>query len=170
MKKHIICICIALSFVVISTAQSVDDYFKLAAENNPSLQAKYKNFEAALQRVAQVSSLSDPTLTLGYFISPVETRVGPQRARFSLSQMFPWFGALVAREVASTLLAEAKYQEFLNARNQLHYQVSAAYYPLLELKEFISIEQENLTILNTYKDNATAKFEQDQGAMVNVLR
>lgn len=170
MKKHIICICIALSFVAISTAQSVDDYFKLAAENNPSLQAKYKNFEAALQRVAQVSSLSDPTLTLGYFISPVETRVGPQRARFSLSQMFPWFGTLSAREDASTLLAEAKYQEFLNARNQLYYQVSAAYYPLLELKEFIAIEQENLTILNTYKDIATAKFEHDQGAMVNVLR
>ena len=90
MKKIIIIIFTAFGFSTLTNAQSLDDYFKLAAENNPGLQAKYKSFEAAMQKVTQVSSLPDPNLSFGYFVSPVETRVGPQRARFSLTQMFPW--------------------------------------------------------------------------------
>ena len=164
----ILLILMALSFQ--SFGQSLEKYQELAAENNPGLKAKYKNFEAAMERVAKVSGLPDPTLSIGYFISPVETRVGPQRARFSLTQMFPWFGSLKAQEDASALMAEAKYQEFLDAQNKLYYQVSAAYYPLFELERFTAIEEDNRRILTTYKDIATVMFENDKGSMVDVLR
>ena len=151
-------------------AQSLEDYFRTAAETNPGLQAKYKTFEAALQKVPQVSSLPDPTFSFGYFISPVETRLGPQEAKFSLSQMFPWFGTLKAREDAATLAAEAKFQEFVDVRNQLYYEVAAAYYPLYKLREWKQIERENIEILNSYKEIATRNFENGKGAMVDVLR
>ena len=170
MKKIIIIIFTAFGFSTLTNAQSLDDYFKLAAENNPGLQAKYKSFEAAMQKVTQVSSLPDPNLSFGYSVSPVETRVGPQRARFSLTQMFPWFGTLKAQENAATLMAEAKYQEFLDARNKLYYQVSASYYPLYELQKLISIEEENQRILSSYKEIATIQFQNDKGSMVDVLR
>ncbi len=170
MKKIIIIIFTAFGFSTLTNAQSLDDYFKLAAENNPGLQAKYKSFEAAMQKVTQVSSLPDPNLSFGYFVSPVETRVGPQRARFSLTQMFPWFGTLKAQEDAATLMAEATYQEFLDARNKLYYQVSASYYPLYELHKLISIEEENQRILSSYKEIATIQFQNDKGSMVDVLR
>ncbi len=170
MKKYIIITVITLGFSILANAQSLDEYFKIAAENNPGLQAKYKSFEAAMERVAQVSSLPDPNLSFGYFISPVETRVGPQRARFSLTQMFPWFGTLKAQEDVATLMAEAKYQEFLDARNKLLYQVAAAYYPLFELKRLVEIENENISILTSYKEIASVKFQNGKGAMVDVLR
>jgi len=170
MKKYILFLILAFGLSSISSAQSLEDYFTLAAENNPGLQAQYKNFEASLQRAAQVSSLPDPDLSFGYFISPVETRVGPQQARFSLRQMFPWFGTLKAQEESANLLAEAKYQEFLDARNQLYFQVSAAYYPLYELQRFTAIEEENLKILAAYKDIATLKFQNGLAEMVDVLR
>jgi outer membrane protein TolC len=170
MKKYILFIFIAFGFQTITNAQTLDDYFKIAAENNPGLQAKYKSFEASMERVVQVSSLPDPNLSFGYFISPVETRVGPQQARFSLTQMFPWFGTLKAQENTATLLAEANYQAFLNARNKLYYQVAAAYFPLYELEELISIEEENQRILTSYKEISNVKFKNDQVAMVDVLR
>ncbi|MGC9352246.1 MAG: TolC family protein [Mariniphaga sp.] len=151
-------------------AQTLDDYFKIAAENNPGLQAEYKAFEAAMQKVPQVNTLPDPTFSFGYFISPVETRVGPQRAKFSLTQMFPWFGTLKARGDAATLMAEAKYQAFLDARNRLYFQVAAAWYPLYELNKWKQIEQENIDILESYKTIATTKFENGRGSMVDVLR
>ena len=154
----------------ISNAQTLDDYFRIAAENNPGLQSKYKTFEASMQKVTQVSSLPDPNLSFGYFISPVETRVGPQKARFSLTQMFPWFGTLSAQKNAATLIAEAKYQEFIDTRNRLYYNVSAAYYPLYELQQIKVIEEKNIAILSTYKDIATSKFQNGKGSMVNVLR
>nr|WP_319509583.1 TolC family protein [uncultured Draconibacterium sp.] len=151
-------------------AQTLEDYFREAAENNPGLQAQYKDFEAALQKVPQVSSLPDPTFSFGYFISPVETRVGPQRAKFSLSQMFPWFGTLAAKADAASLKAEAKYQAFLDARNRLYYSVSEAYYPLIELNRLKAIEQENIEILQSYKNIANSKFKNGVSPMTDVLR
>ncbi|MFO7620653.1 MAG: TolC family protein [Bacteroidales bacterium] len=153
-----------------SNAQILDNYFKIAAENNPGLQAKYKDFEAAMQKVPQVSTLSDPTLSFGYFISPAETRVGPQRARFSLTQMFPWFGTLKAQGNAASLMAEAKYQSFLDARNRLFYQVATAYYSLSELKRWKKIEQKNIEILQSYKNFTNSRFKNGTGAMADVLR
>lgn len=150
--------------------QSINDYYIIAAENNPELKAKYKEFEAAMQKIPQVSSLPDPNLSMGYFISPVETRLGPQNMRFSLTQMFPWFGTLKAQKNATTLMAESKYQAFLNAKNLLYSQVATAYYPLYELIKLKEIEQENIKILESYKNIANAKFENGKGSLVDVLR
>lgn len=151
-------------------SQNLDDYFKIAAENNPELLAQYKEYEAAMQRIPQMSSLSDLTFSFGYFISPVETRVGPQRARFSLSQMFPWFGTLKAKGDIAALLAEAKFHTFLDSRNKLYYQIAAAYYPLYELEKWKQIEQENIAILESYKTISTSKFENGNGSLADVLK
>ncbi|WP_420317850.1 TolC family protein [Ekhidna sp.] len=151
-------------------AQNLEDYQQIAAEQNPGLQAKYKAFEATMERIPQANSLQDPTFSFGYFISPVETRVGPQRARFSLTQMFPWFGTLKASGDVATLNAEAQYQVFLDARNKLYYQIAAAYYPIYELDKWIVLESENAEILESYKTIATTRFENDQGTLVDVLR
>jgi outer membrane protein TolC len=168
--KKIILIIIFIGGTNTVQAQALDSYFKIAAENNPGLQSSYKEFEAAMQKVPQVNALPDPNFSFGYFLSPVETRVGPQRAKFSLTQMFPWFGTLKARGDAATLLAEARYQAFLDARNRLYFQVAAAYFPLYELNRWKQIEQENIDILESYKTIATAKFENGRGSMVDVLR
>ncbi|NEN23820.1 TolC family protein [Cryomorpha ignava] len=152
------------------SAQTLEDYYRIAAEDNPGLKAKYTDFEASLERVVQVNSLPDPTFSFGYFLSPVETRVGPQRAKFSLSQMFPWFGTLSARGDVATLNAEAKYQAFLDARNALYYQVSAIYYPLYELRELQEIEVGNIRILESFKTIATSKFENGSGSLADALR
>jgi outer membrane protein TolC len=148
----------------------LEDYFKIAVENNPKLQAEYKAYEAALQKLPQASSLSDPNLSIGYFISPVETRVGPQLARFSLTQMFPWFGTLKTQENVVALEAEARFQSFLDSRNKLYWEVASKYYPLYELGKLQQIEKENIEILKSYKSLAERKFSSSNGSMVDVLR
>ncbi|MCF8357942.1 MAG: TolC family protein [Prolixibacteraceae bacterium] len=170
MNRYIAIITATLLFGNLSFAQTLDDYFKIAAENNPGLQAVYKEYEAALQKVPQVSTLPDPTFSFGYFISPSETRVGPQQAKFSLTQMFPWFGTLKAQGNVAALMAEAKFQSFIDARNRLYLQVASAYYPLYELNDWIRIEMENISILESYKTIATQKFKNGTGTMVDVLR
>jgi outer membrane protein TolC len=170
MKFIINIIFLVILGITTGQAQTIDEYFQSAAENNPGLHAKYKEFEAALQKVPQVNTLPDPTFSFGYFISPVETRVGPQRARFSLTQMFPWFGTLEAQGNAAALMAEAKYQSFLDARNMLFFEVSAAYYPLYELEQWKQIEQDNIEILQSYKTIATSKFKNGASPMTDVLR
>ncbi|MCK3683777.1 TolC family protein [Maribellus sp. YY47] len=170
MKKIITLIILFASAIGAVQAQTLNSYLEMAAANNPGLQAKYKDFEAALQKVPQVSSLPDPTFSFGYFVSPVETRVGPQRAKFSLTQMFPWFGTLEAKADAASLMAQAKYQSFVDARNRLYFDVAASYYPLYELNRMKKIEQENIDILQSYKTIANTKFKNGVSPMTDVLR
>lgn len=171
MKRiHRIFIIWAWALPLLVSAQDLAQYQAIAAQNNPDLQARYKTFEAALETVAQQSSLPDPQLSFGYFLSPVETRVGPQRARFSLSQMFPWFGTLKAQGKAASLRAEAQYQAFLDARNRLYYQVALAYYPLYEWQQHREREQENRRILKSMKKLAITQFRSGKGQMVDALR
>ncbi|MCA1745797.1 MAG: TolC family protein, partial [Bacteroidales bacterium] len=120
--------------------------------------------------IPQAQSLADPTFSFGYFISPVETRVGPQRARFSLTQMFPWFGTLKAQGDAAALNAEAQFQEFLDARNALFFRVAQAWYPLYELQKLRLLERENIRLLESFKTTTTQKYENGMGAMVDVIR
>lgn len=164
MRKILIIPLLLIAFNV--KAQSINEFYTIASDNNPELKAKYKEFEASLQKVAQVSTLPDPSLTMEYLVSPSS----PENMRLTLSQMFPWFGTLKAQKSASTLLAESKYQAFLNSKNQLFYQVATVYYPLYELKKMKNIEQENIRILESYKNIANAKFQNGSTGLVDVLR
>ena len=167
--KNIIALLLLFSCLGLQ-AQTLEDYFKIASDNNPGLLSQYKEFEAALEKVPQVSTLPDPSISFGYFISPVETRVGPQNARFSLTQMFPWFGTLKAQGNAATLMAEARYQSFLDAKNKLYFEISTAYFPLYELREWMKIEEGNIAILESYKAISNSKFKNGNGTLVDVLR
>ena len=171
MKRIITILLMILCYApFISIGQTLDNYLQIAAENNPDLKASYVEFEAALQRVNQVKALADPRLSFGYFISPIETRVGPQRAKLSLSQVFPWFGTLKAKENRANFFAEAKYQAFINDRNKLFFEVNKAYYPIYEVQQHLQLLSENLDILKTYKRLATSSFENNRGSMADVIR
>ncbi len=151
-------------------AQDLDAHLRAAAELNPAVQARYAEFEAALKRSAQVRGLPDPTLTVGFSLTPPEKRMDAERARFSLMQMFPWFGTLGSQAEVVDRQAEARYEAYLSARNELFYKVRMAYYPLHELGRAIAIAHDDLEILRSYKTFALARFKGGTGSMVDVLR
>lgn len=153
-------------------AQNLDDYLQIAAENNPGVKAAYAEFEAQMQKAPQVGSLPDPILTMSAFgIGPmVRTDSGPQMASFSLMQMFPWFGTLGKQKDAAILMAEAKFQAFLDVRNNLFFKVSEQYFQLYALKKTIHFQEKNLIILENYKELALAKVRSGSGALADVLR
>ncbi len=152
------------------SAQSLEDYLQMAAENNPELKSAYAQFEAAMQQAPQVSSLPDPTLTMSAFGRMIETRVGAQEARFTLMQMFPWFGTLKAKEDASVLMAEAKFQQYLDVRSELFFEIKSIYAELYALEETIQVQEDNLEILNSYRELALSKFRSGSAPMVNVIK
>lgn len=151
-------------------AQSLNDYLEIAAENNPNVRSAYTEFEAAMQKAPQVSSLPDPSLTMSAFGRMIETRVGAQEARFSLMQMFPWFGTLQAKEDASVLMAEASFQQYLNLRKNLFFDIKSVYAELYALQETLELKNKNLEILNSYRELALSRFKSGNAPMVNVVK
>ena len=155
---------------VVCAQTELDSYVQIAGENNPQLQSLFQQYMAALERLPQAKALPDPTVAFGVFVSPVETRVGAQRANISISQMFPWFGQLKAQESVVADLAKARYQEFEDAKNKLQFEVRSTYNNLYVLRSAIEITQENIVLLNSFKELAKVKFESGKGSFVNVLR
>lgn len=174
MKKLILIILIIFVAGVFSRPfaqeNALEKYIRIAVENNPELRASYKNFEQALERVDQSKALPDPQLSAGIFVSPVETRVGPQKARLSLSQMFPWFGTLALKEDADLLKAEALLQEYRSKESALAYRVSRHWFLLYHIEEEIRITAELIKTLDILEKIVIKKYETAQTGMADILR
>ena len=141
MKKYSILIVMLLLLIssLVSAQDELNIYLQTAAKNNPGLKAKFNEYMAALEIAPQVKALPDPNIVFGYFIQPVETRVGPQRFKISVAQMFPWFGTLKSKENAAVQQAKAKYEVFEDARASLFNEVRSNYYNLYFNKKAIDI-------------------------------
>lgn len=169
---------ISLCLVFLSTSvgrqavfsQTLPEYLGIAIKNNPSMQADYQAYLAAVEQVKQVSALTDPQLSLGYFVNPIETRVGPQRGRFSIRQPLPWWGETGARRTVAVQQAEKQLAQFLMARKQVVLQVKTAYYVLYTTFQDIALTQKNIEILTFYERLATQKYENNLATMVDILR
>lgn len=170
MKKIIvICICL-LGFQMSYAQEDLQVYLKAAAQNNPGLQVKFNEYMAALEVIPQVGSLPDPSFAFGYFILPVETREGPQIAKVSANQMFPWFGSLQAKEDVAVLMAKAKYEAFEEAKSILFNEVKATYYNLYFTRKAIFVMSENQSILHVFKQLALTKIETGKASLNDELR
>jgi outer membrane protein, heavy metal efflux system len=175
--KHIktlfnVCVLVVLMLLSNRTyAQTeLENYISIAGENNPKLQSLFQQYMATLERLPQAKALPNLNVAFGIFISPVETRVGAQRANLSVSQMFPWFGQLKAQENVVADLAQARFQEFEDAKNKLQFEVRFTYNNLYVLKSAIDITEENINLLNTFRALSKVKFESAKGSFANVLR
>lgn len=154
----------------ITQAQTLTGYQQEAAENNPELKAKYQQYLSALEESPIVGTLSDPEISFSYFVKPIETRVGPQQGRISVSQMLPWFGALKEQKSASELRAKATFETFQESRNRIFLQVEQTLWELHELEESLRIAEENRAILNSLVELSLARYETDRASQVDVLR
>lgn len=150
--------------------QPLQAYQDTAALNNPGVLSLFKQYERAMQRVPQSGTLPDPEVGFGYFISSVETRVGPQQATFSVSQSFPWFGELNAKSESAEERAKAVLEQFNNERSKLNFNITATYNSLYVLRSDVRITKKSIELLSTFKDLARVRFESGSGSMVDVLR
>ena len=146
LKWIVLIITLTLLMRFASAEEPLWDYMETAAQNNPGLMAAYQDYLAALQQIPQVGALPDPKLMFSYFIEPVQTRVGPQEARVSLDQMFPWFGVLSAREQQAAEKAKAQFESFLDKKTRLYYNVQSGYYHLYFINKSIQIIEQNITL------------------------
>ncbi len=170
MMKRITLILVLSIVANLGFNQTLDDYLKTAAENNPGLKSTFSAYLASMEKVDQVGTLPEPQVVFAYFISPVETRVGAMRAKVSLTQKFPWFGLLDAKQDAATEMAKVKYEAFEQQKSKLFFDVKSMYYNIYFVERSIGISQQNLEILNSMQQLALAKIESGKVSVADELR
>ena len=157
--KNLLFLWLFLICLPVVSQHQVDPYLEIAANHNPELKASFNDFMASLELAPQARGLDDPRITFGYFIQPVETRVGAQRASIGLNQTFSWFGTLKAKENLACQMIEARYAEFQNTKLKLYRDVRVAYNELYFLHQAIRLTADNLQVLSSFKELARVNFE-----------
>tara|TARA_B100000949_G_scaffold12535_1_gene9521 strand:+ start:4974 stop:6191 length:1218 start_codon:yes stop_codon:yes gene_type:complete len=168
--KYIILIGLIFFAFANANAQDLASYIQEAENNNPEIQAFELRYNIAEEKVNEVNTLPNTTVSAGYFVSEPETRTGAQRARFSVSQMLPWFGTISARENYASSMAEAQYVDISIAKRKLALSVSQSYYMLYSIRAKQIVLDKNIQLLETYERLALTSVEVGKASAVDVLR
>ncbi|WP_306012343.1 MULTISPECIES: TolC family protein [unclassified Allomuricauda] len=169
MRRTVIYIVFALATIGLK-GQSLEDYLQEAELNSLMIQALELRYNIAKEKVNEVNTLPNTTIGAGYFVSEPETRTGAQRARFSVSQMLPWFGTITARENYASSMADAEYAEIVIAKRKLSLAVAQSYYKLFGIKAKQKVLEENIKLLKTYETLALTSVEVGKALAVDVLK
>jgi len=141
-----------------------EDFLKEAQENNPGVQAAYNRWQAEVSRTDAVKALPDPKLTYSYFIESVETRTGPQEHKAGISQQFPWFGKLDAKQSAQRARADSAYEQYRAARLKLAFDVRRAYAGSWLLQRETDLTRQNIQLLENIERVAESRVRSGASA------
>jgi len=150
--------------------KTLGDYLRHASLNNAELKAKFEQWKAALEQVPQVKALEDPKFNYGYFIEEVETKVGPQRHRFGIMQVFPWFGKIEARTDAAATRAKVAQKRYEATKLKLFFQVKDAFSEYAYLARAVEIARENLELIKHFEEVARTKYMAAAAGHPDVIR
>jgi cobalt-zinc-cadmium efflux system outer membrane protein len=143
-------------------------YVAYALRNSPALRAKFDDWQAATHRIAQQRRLPEPTFTYGFYVSQVETRVGPQRHRFSLSQNIPWPTQLTAGADAASHEAASAQRRFDAAALTVARRVSAAYWQLWLVDHTRQVQRDQREVLNYMFESARVRLEIGKSSLADL--
>ena len=149
---------------------SLSDYLAYAAHHNPELEAAFNRWKAALEKIPQVHSLPDPLFTYTYFIENVETRVGPQRHKFDISQTFPWFGKLNLLGDVALEEANIRKQAYEMLKLELFYKVKEVYYEYYYLSRSMYVTEDNLKLLSYFESVAQTNYTTGKAPLADVIK
>jgi len=145
-------------------------YRQQLTENSPVLRAQRKSVEAYYQSSLKSGYLPEPTLGVGWFLLPVETRLEARYLRFSVNQMLPWVGSLKAER----RLADAAFHS-----QEMHLQAATArewatfsktYWSWFEWQAWYSIEEQNLQWLEQFEPILRSRLGAGAASMADYLR
>lgn len=141
-----------------------------AIQNNPELQAAYKRWQSAREKIPQARALDNPIIGYGYGGMEGMTATTPMQHSFFGSQSLPFFGKLRLKgEIASkeANIAEAQYNTI---KRNLLARVKNAYYELYYVYKSIRINEENKDVLKGFEEIAQTKYATGLVTQQDVLK
>lgn len=153
-----------------SSAMTLGELFTYARDNNPELKALQHAVDAKKHDVILATTLPDPTLSAGYFITPVETRVGPQKGKVGASQMIPWPGKLMNKKRIAENELSAETEKLQDATVVMLSDITGIYAELYALGKTISIDSENLQLLQHMESVLLARYAADEASQMSLLK
>ena len=152
------------------TYPQLEQYLRIAAEQNPELQSLRFLYEAEREKARETGILPDPELNISYDFNPMmwESQLG----RFSLSamQMFPWMGTLDARKQAQIHTAEAQSSIIDSRQLEIVRDIRITWFEIAEVKQQIRIADQTLQLVGDLEQLVEIRYETARTSQADILR
>ena len=137
---------------------NLDQLIKSAQEHNPEVIAAQAEWLAAKKRVWIDSSLPDPTAGYDIMGGMRETRTGPEKNRFTVSQEVPFPSKLWEKAKAARDEARAAHERYQAIERDIVNELKKAYYELYFVDASLELIEEVKDILKKFENVAEARY------------
>ena len=169
MKTHLLIFCSFL-FSTSVKAEQVDSLTAEVLKKNPAFEAARLRWEAMKERPRIAGSLPDPMLSYGHFFQNVETRVGAQNQRLSVSQRIPFPGKLSLAARRARQEAVQAFWQYQTLGRDLILRTKLAYYDLRRVDEMRRILREQRDLYAQAIESARNRYEAGTVQQQDVLK
>ena len=148
----------------------LEEYIRIAMEENPELRSLHHLYEAEKERAREVGVLPDPELGINYDFNPMMSE--SQLGRFSVSamQMFPWFGTLGARKEAQKYSAEARRTMIDSRQLEVLRDIQITWFDIAEVEQQMRIANETLKLVGDLEQLVEIRYETARTGQADILR
>lgn len=148
----------------------LEKLLQLAREKNPQILSVKARWMAAQKRVPQASSLEDPTTGMDLMGGMVETRTGPQKQRFVVSQQIPFPLKLWEKHKQAQEEAKAAEEQYRAVERDIVNEIQKIYYDLYEVDHQLEVTEEIHSLLKKFEGVAEARYANATGEQRDVAK
>ncbi|NQT91064.1 MAG: TolC family protein [Candidatus Omnitrophica bacterium] len=141
-----------------------------ALKNNPEVQSAYNLWQAAVYKIREVGGLPDPRAGYGYYGENIETRVGPMKQKYDISQKIPFPGKLSAKARAQAKRAEALQQGYEAVKREVIKNVKFTFYDIFWTDKAIQINEEEKFVLESLEKVAQRRYAANLAPQQDVIK
>ena len=147
---------------------TLNGYLAFALKHSPETRAAFERWRSATLKISRARRLPEPSLTFGYFVRSVETRVGPQRFKVGISQTFPWPTKLSAGSDAAAERARAFGRAFDAEVLSIKRNVAMAYWLLWLVHEEHRLKTEHDAVLESLAGAVRGRLKTGAAALAEL--
>ncbi|NQU67115.1 MAG: TolC family protein [Candidatus Marinimicrobia bacterium] len=152
------------------TNPQLDQLIRNALENNRAIMVQQQKVISQSNEIITAGSLPNPSLSAGYFISPVVTKEGPQEWKLGITQNLPWPGKLSGKEKIARLRLDIENEQLRQVTLQVVSDVRATYEQLRFLASEEAITNENFDILKQLESVIRLKYTTSRASQSYLLK
>ena len=148
----------------------VDIYIREALERNPGIQAAVAEVRVQLERIPQVTSLSDPLIRTVIRPEPIQTAAGDMYFTLGVSQTIPLLTKL--ERAGNIAAAETRMAlERLNSKRVgIIADVERAYWRIYQLDRYVELTRENRLLLEDLERVVDTQYQVGKAQQQDLLR
>ena len=172
--QHYVIIFYFLSMCSNIYAQDANAHLKslltMAKNNNLQIQIAFNQWKIEEHKIKIMRSLEDPIISYSYIGEAVQTKVGPQRKRYNISQKIPFPGKLKLKEKSQFQRSQIFKERYKSIENEIIKQVKHIYYDLYFMDQSLVVYEEEISILKRVEDVIQRKYESNMVPQQDVIK